>query len=203
MQPSEYTEEYVIAEAKRLLYLYELKHIIRYAQTRDKDDYRESVAEHIYGLHILADYFLPLEDPEQKLDESKVRSMINWHDVTEIETGEIPAMKKTKADEAREFASLATLLTKIPSHLQVKAKTAIEEFEALQTPEAQFVKAIDKLEQVIHAFHPLGKEVHLAMGLTAASSRRVKEPYLHHHPHIRRFYELLHPVMEREGYFVS
>ena len=55
-----YTPEVIMEDLKRLQYLYGLKKEIRYAQTRTQDDSTESVAEHIYGMHICGVYFLAL-----------------------------------------------------------------------------------------------------------------------------------------------
>lgn len=59
------SDEFVLSETGKIQYLYGLKHETRYIVERNEDVASESVAEHVYALHILADYFLPLEDIER------------------------------------------------------------------------------------------------------------------------------------------
>ena len=82
-----FSDEEVLEEVKKIQYLYTLKREIRYAETRC--DETESVAEHIYGMHICAMYFLPLEDPLCTWDKSRIFQMITLHDIDEIETGDV------------------------------------------------------------------------------------------------------------------
>lgn len=60
----------------------------------------ESVAEHIYGMHILSSYFIKLEDVSNKWDYNKIQQLITWHDADEIETGYVITHRKTDADRA-------------------------------------------------------------------------------------------------------
>ena len=55
-------EAFVLHEINTLASYYQLKHTIRWAHTRTEDE-TESVAEHIFGMHILIDYFYPLVFP--------------------------------------------------------------------------------------------------------------------------------------------
>jgi len=64
--------ETIIEIAKQLRVAYKLKSTIRYAGSRDLSVHGESVAEHVFALLFLAQYFLPLEDPEQKLSKERV-----------------------------------------------------------------------------------------------------------------------------------
>jgi 5'-deoxynucleotidase YfbR-like HD superfamily hydrolase len=201
MSLEEYTDEVVISETQKLLYLYELKHVIRYGQSRTDKDYTESVAEHIYGMHVLCDYFLPLEDPNQALDRAKVSQLVTWHEVGEIELGDIPNVRKTEADRAREAAVIPKTIAKSPALVQTVMQRITDEYETQNTPEAQFVKAIDKIEPLIHSFHELAKPVQHQLQLTTRKSHAAKIPYVHNYPFIARFNNVLHRVMDEAGYF--
>ena len=72
MQLIDYNREKVLADLNRLQYLYRLKEVIRYDEERTEIDTSESVAEHVYGMFILTEYFLPLEDPDKQLSKERI-----------------------------------------------------------------------------------------------------------------------------------
>lgn len=201
MKISEFTEEKVISEAEKILYIYTLKHVIRYGQTREDLDYTESVGEHIFGMHVLVDYFRPLEDPERKLDMEKIYQLITWHELDEIETGDIPANHKTEADRAYATKIIPDIVKKVPESLQNIAQTMSDEYEEVSSPEAKYVKAIDKIEPLIHSFDPRGVEVQHELNHTVEKSMNVKEKHIKDFPYIKHFSDTLHKVMEERGYF--
>lgn len=198
-----FDEETVLRETEKLLYLYTLKHVIRYGQTRDESDYTESVAEHVFGMHILADYFRPLEDPNAVLTMERVYQLITWHELDEIETGDIPSVRKTDEDRIQAARMLDISLNRLPSLLNNSVRNVSAEYENQSSPEAKYVKAIDKLEPLIHSYHPLGKGTQHQLKLTTESSVRIKEPYIKDFPFIKVFSDTLHSVMDREGYFYT
>jgi 5'-deoxynucleotidase YfbR-like HD superfamily hydrolase len=198
-----FTEAKIVAETKKLLYLYELKHVIRYGQTREDVDYTESVAEHIYGMHILADYFRPLEDPNSNYDMSLVYQLITWHELDEIETGDIPAVRKTDADRAYAEKMLEVAFEKLPDSLRQQARETTRIYQEQILPEARYVKAIDKFEPMVHSFHPLGKSAQQKLQQTTQRSKDIKAPYIKDFPFIKIFSDTLHDVRDREGYFFN
>jgi 5'-deoxynucleotidase YfbR-like HD superfamily hydrolase len=197
----EFTKEKILDEVKKLQYLYELKHVIRYGQKREETDYTESVAEHIYAMHLLADYFRPLEDPNGTLDMSRVYQIITWHELGEIETGDIPASHKTAGDREHEAQMTEIALNKIPESLRKLVYELVNEYATLSSTEARFVKAIDKVEPLIHSYHPLGKGTQHVLKMTTADSIRVKESYTENYPYIKLFTNTVHEIMDKEGYF--
>jgi 5'-deoxynucleotidase YfbR-like HD superfamily hydrolase len=82
-------DDFVLGEIRKLQNIYKLKHEIRYAQDRTKGDLTESVAEHTWGMHIIANYFLALEDDTADWNNEKIFQMITWHDLDEIVIGDI------------------------------------------------------------------------------------------------------------------
>lgn len=196
-------DNFVLSEAQKLQYLYTLKHIIRYGQTRSHDDYTESVAEHIYGMHILVDYFLPLEFAEDALNKTRLSELITWHELGEIETGDIPALHKTNADRAKERALLPHIIENTPSHMHEYIADVSKEYEEQETAESRFVKAIDKIEPLIHSFHPLGKHTQTQLKLTTAASIAVKQKHIADYKTIERFSTVLHTHMDAQGYFYA
>ena len=108
----------------------------------------ESDAEHIFSMSMLA--FEILEKEKLDLDRTKVYEMILCHEVGEIEAGDITIVdnvpKKVKYD--KELACVQRIANSYNMHNMLKLW---REFEENTTPEAKFVKQIDKLDSVMQA----------------------------------------------------
>lgn len=195
-------DDFVLEEARRLRYLYGLKREIRYALNRHEEIHTESVAEHIYGMHILSSYFIELEDVNSNLDYNKIQQLITWHDADEIETGDIIAHIKTDSDRKEAQDALEILYSKVPNLLRSTAEQIITEAENLETSEAQFMKAIDKAEPLFECMDEASYiQIHHKNNFTKADSLRVKKPYTEKFPYIDRFSDVINDYMEKEGYF--
>jgi 5'-deoxynucleotidase YfbR-like HD superfamily hydrolase len=196
-----YTEDHVMAEVGKLHYLYKLKKEIRYAQYRADDDLTESVAEHIYGMHILAQYFIPLENPKGDWDKAKILEMITLHDADELETGDIVSHRKTDKDRNVEIPAMRRVVQSMPLHMQEHITLLIEEYGNLNTAEARFVKALDKFEPAIHLCDKTGKKLLSNLKVTVSDFGKVKEGYFEQFSTIEAYYLIIHKKMERDGYF--
>jgi putative hydrolase of HD superfamily len=109
----------------------------------------ESVAEHSFGVAVLALWLADACYPT--LDAGKVLRMALLHDFGEIYAGDIIPGDDVSGEvkHAQEEASVAQVLGKLPS-----AETYLElwqEFENGDTPEARFVRQIDRLEMGLQA----------------------------------------------------
>jgi 5'-deoxynucleotidase YfbR-like HD superfamily hydrolase len=78
------SDDFVLSEVKKLQTLYELKNVIRYGRERVHEGDTESVAEHLYAIHSLIDYFLPIEDTGVSWDTLKIHQLAQYHDIDEI-----------------------------------------------------------------------------------------------------------------------
>lgn len=195
-------DEFVIAQALRLRYLYGLKREIRYALNRHEDMHTESVAEHVYGMHILAGYFLPLEDVQGTWDNSRIQTLITWHDTDEIETGDIITHKKTEQDRVDAKLALVKLFEGIPEILRFEAEALLDEYEAQVTIESRFTKAIDKAEPLFECLNePSYIKIHHQNNFTKNDSIRVKKPYTQNFQYIDRFCDVLNDYFEEQGLF--
>ncbi len=201
MNPENFTTEFILSEVKKLQYLYGLKQEIRYGQTRPENDLTESVAEHIYGMHLLAHYFLPLENPGGDWDALRIFSMITIHDLDEIETGDTIAYLKTPELYDAEKAAREKVLTKSPTHLQSHLQSLSDEYEIRTTPEAKFVKAIDAFEPLIQLYSPFGRNIIQINKPTPAQSEISKEKPIKPFPTMYAYYRTIHETMIEEGYF--
>ena len=194
--------EFVFEEFQRLQFFFGLKHEIRYKNERTivKDAY-DSVAEHVYGMHIAFQYFWPLEDEHKSWDATMMLSMITLHDIEEVITGDVIGYDKTEADRQAEAQAMQGVFTKTPEFMKDNVKTLLEAYEKRESKEAKFVKAIDKIEPLIHLYNQEGKEMLHVMGTTFEQNASIKVPHFKEFPVIMRFYEVIASRMKKEGFF--
>tara|TARA_B100000745_G_C20152713_1_gene395146 strand:- start:54 stop:668 length:615 start_codon:yes stop_codon:yes gene_type:complete len=201
MRLEDLTKKMILSEVSKIQYLYGLKYEIRYHHDREGKDYTESVAEHVYGMHILATYFLPLEDPNKEWDWQKIYEMITWHDIDEVETGDMIGYLKTPKVRSKEAKAMKVVLSKSPDHLRAYMTPILEEYEALSSSEAKFVKAIDRVEPLFHLYNERGRKTMAKNRTTIEQSESLKQPYVQDFPFIRIFSNTVTFVMKEEGYF--
>lgn len=109
----------------------------------------ENDAEHAWHMAVMA--IICSQYSNEKLDLIKVLTMILFHDVVEIDAGDTYAYdeagKTTQA--AREQAAADRLYGMLPESQGKWLREIFEEFEAGQTPEAKFAKAMDNIQPLI------------------------------------------------------
>ena len=129
-----------IREAERL------KNVLRTAYT--SEGRHESTAEHSWRLALLA-AVLTGERPE--LDMQRVVLMCLIHDLGEAFDGDVPAIAQTApgVKAASELAAMERLTRLLPPEAGATIREIWEEYEACQTPEARWVKALAKAETII------------------------------------------------------
>ncbi|MCA9361087.1 HD domain-containing protein [Candidatus Kaiserbacteria bacterium] len=196
-----FDKEKIISEVKKLQYLYRLKQEIRYNCVRPTLDLTESVAEHVYGMQILALYFLPLENPTGDWDRAKIFEMITIHDIDEVETGDMLGYQKTPEIRAKEANAMKIVIDNSPEHLKAHWMELVNEYEALTSPEAKFVKAIDRFEPLIHLYTAHGREILKKNHTTRNQSQGLKYPYVKDFPYMSKFTYAIDEVMTEEGYW--
>lgn len=113
---------------------------------------RESVAEHSWQMALMAMLLHPhLAHP---VDLGQTLQMVLIHDLVEAEAGDIPYFEtgsRKEAKAAREAAAAARLREMIPAPTGQVVFDLWHAFEAGQTPEARFARALDSLEvQIQH-----------------------------------------------------
>ncbi len=194
-------DDFVLAELRQLQYLYGLQRVIRSNLTRSEVIETNSVAEHIYALNVLANYFSELENLRSRLDMLHVHNLILFHDIDEIETGDIVAFLKTEQDKKKATDAMSDVLSKSPVLLQNQINDAVTEYKAQETLAAQFVKALDKIEPIFYFLNENGKKVFSVSPATKKQHCQIKEPYIQNFPYIKRFHEVTLPIFERERYF--
>lgn len=123
-----------------------MKNVLRSAYT--SEGRRESTPEHSWRLCLLA---MVLRDRLPALDFERVLKMCVVHDLGEAIHGDVPAVAQTApgAKAADERQDLLALMQPLPAPVQAEFLALWDEYEAAATPEAQAVKAMDKLETII------------------------------------------------------
>ncbi|PIO08633.1 hypothetical protein COU59_00805 [Candidatus Pacearchaeota archaeon CG10_big_fil_rev_8_21_14_0_10_34_12] len=115
------------------------------------DNRKESSAEHSWSCLLLADFFLSKID--LGIDKTKVYELLIYHDILEIESGDIPLEPKNNnfvKDKKDEEIFLEKLQKQLPMPLDSKFLNLHNEFKEQKTSEAKFAKLIDSLDPIIH-----------------------------------------------------
>lgn len=109
----------------------------------------ESTAEHSWRLCLIAMALAPMH-PE--LDLARVLQLCVVHDLGEAISGDIPATEQHNDPDrkSRERRDFLTLVQPAPAAIRGLLVALYDEYDNAVTAEAQFVKAIDKLETLIH-----------------------------------------------------
>ncbi len=131
-----------IAEADRL------KTILR-ASPLAAADRRENDAEHSWHLALMV--LLLAEYADEPIDVGHAIKLVIIHDMVEIYAGDSPVFDPAAVVDQveRELAAADRLFTMLPPDQAGDIRALWDEFEAAQTPEARFCKAMDRLEPML------------------------------------------------------
>ncbi|MBQ6591732.1 MAG: HD domain-containing protein [Solobacterium sp.] len=109
----------------------------------------ENDAEHAWHMAVMA--YLLKEYANEEIDIAKTMIMCLIHDIVEIDAGDTyaydPEAKKTQKE--REQRAKERLFGMLPENQKEELTALFEEFEALQSPEARFVRAMDNLQPLL------------------------------------------------------
>ena len=135
--------------AEQLAFLAEidaLKSVVRQSPLVNRSR-RENSAEHSWHLAMFA---LVLGEDEA-VDTGRVIQLLLVHDIVEIDAGDAPihGSHDPAEIEARENAAAERLFGLLPEDQAGKLRALWREFEAAETPEARFAKALDRLQPLL------------------------------------------------------
>ncbi len=185
------TDEEIMDTVRRLRIAYQLKRTLRYSTARDFDTHNESVAEHVFGMFFLAEYFLPLEDPEKKLNIEKLHRLILFHDFSEITHGDVPYHWKTDAHRAQEEEDAVAIFAELPPPLNVTAHDSWHAYEMRDCPEARFAYALDKIEPVFELLDPVNEKTMKRIKFTYKNHIERKHKATEDFPIMRKFIDVV------------
>ena len=109
----------------------------------------ENDAEHAWHMAIMA--YLLREYSNEPVDISKVMLMCLIHDIVEIDAGDTYAYdeENKKTQSAREEAAKKRIFGMLPEDQAGELMALFEEFEAYETAEAKFARALDNVQPLM------------------------------------------------------
>ena len=110
---------------------------------------RENDAEHAWHMAMMV--YLLKEYANEKIDVAKAMMMALIHDIVEIDAGDTYAYdpKGLETQKAREEQAAERIFGLLPDDQGEELKSLFQEFEASETPEARFVRAMDNFQPLL------------------------------------------------------
>ncbi|MCI5723718.1 MAG: HD domain-containing protein [Erysipelotrichaceae bacterium] len=110
---------------------------------------RENDAEHAWHMAIMT--YLLKEYANEEIDLAKTMMMCLIHDIVEIDAGDTYAYdaENLKTQKAREDLAKQRIYSLLPEDQKEELIALFDEFEANQTPEARFAKAMDNFQPLL------------------------------------------------------
>ena len=110
---------------------------------------KENDAEHSWHMALMV--FLLADYANEPIDVLKTMKMILLHDVIEIDAGDTYAYDEegNQTKRARECAAADRIFGLLPKGQGQECRMLWEEFEAMETPEAQFANMLDKIQPLL------------------------------------------------------
>ena len=133
---------------------------------------RESDAEHSWHFALMAMLLAEYADPE-KVDCARVIRMALVHDLIEIDAGDTFAydVQGNQDKRQRETEAADKLFALLPEDQAAEIRALWEEFDAMETPDAQYAAAIDRLQPFLNNYLTQGH----TWGLGGVKSAQVYE----------------------------
>lgn len=106
----------------------------------------EDAAAHSWRLCL---WLVVFADAFEGVDMARALRMAVVHDLGEVVSGDIPAIRQSGDKSAEERIDFLSLLDGLPTSRAQDMTGLWDEYEAGQTPEARVVKALDKMETIL------------------------------------------------------
>ena len=109
----------------------------------------ENDAEHAWHMALMA--YLLREYANESVDIARVMLMCLIHDIVEIDAGDTYAYdeKENETKKEREDRAKDRIFSLLPEDQKAELTGLFDEFEACETPEARFAKAMDNLQPML------------------------------------------------------
>jgi putative hydrolase of HD superfamily len=110
---------------------------------------RENDAEHSW--HLAMSVMVLAEYADESIDVRRTLELVLLHDLVEIHAGDTPLYDAdmTSSQAERETAAAEVLFGLLPEDQAERFRALWDEFEARDTPEARFAKAMDRLQPLL------------------------------------------------------
>ncbi len=192
----------ILAIARQLRVAYGLKRTLRYATKRDENEHSESVAEHVFALMFLAEFFLPLEEANESFDVRKLHQILLFHDFGEIKHGDLPYHWKTEEDKKKEIEAAVEIFQSLPASMREESFARWSEYEKRESDEARFAYALDKVEPLFELMDPVNEQSMKRLKFSYEDHIGVKRRATEAFPVMRKFVEVItHSMVNREVFW--
>jgi putative hydrolases of HD superfamily len=196
------------SEFLKIFNTYKLKGVARnlinsYYDEKDNIEYvrNETTAEHVYSVLKLADFFLTNEPEFKDLDRLHCYELLMYHDDIEIIAQDVSILdtegRKTK--EVEELNSIPILAKLYPKNISEKFINLDLEYRERKTPEAIFVKSIDKLDGINQAV--IGISNWLKSGISQEVWENMYRPVFSYSPTFMYYFTELSKYLKENKYF--
>ena len=132
-----------------------LKGILRKSRPLIQQRRYENSAEHSWQVALLAQTLAPLA--ASPVDTGRVTRMLIIHDIVEIDTGDKIIYSDAHDDYEKEREAAGRIFGILPETIAAEYRALWEEFEARETPDAKFARAMDRLMPVLQNIHNQGQ----------------------------------------------
>ncbi|HFQ5155067.1 TPA: HD domain-containing protein [Vibrio vulnificus] len=140
-----------------LMELDKLKSVLRRTRVKSADKRLENSAEHSWHVALMA--LLMEEHANEPVDIGRVVKMLLLHDVVEIDAGDIFVYDAVASEQQaeKELAAAQRLFGMLPADQGEELLQLWLEFEAAQTADAKFGKALDRIIPMLLNYHNQGQ----------------------------------------------
>ena len=175
-----------------------LKSVVRRASLLDRSR-RENTAEHSWQIALMAILLAEYADPP--VDINHVVAMLLVHDLVEIDAGDTPIYdEQARATQSeRERRAADRIFGLLPHDQGQRLRALWEEFEAHETPEARFAKAMDRLQPLLNNYFTNGS-TWKELGVTQEQVIAINQPIAIASPQLWAYAQELIKDAVRQGY---
>ncbi|MED5505139.1 MAG: HD domain-containing protein [Pseudomonadota bacterium] len=140
-----------------IIELDQLKSVLRRTRVKSADRRLENSGEHSWHVALMA--VLMQEHANAPIDIARVMKMLLIHDVVEIDAGDtfVYDVAASKEQEEKELKAAERLFGMLPSDQGDELFALWKEFEAAQSDDAKYAKALDRLIPMLLNYHNDGQ----------------------------------------------
>ena len=140
-----------------IIELDQLKSVLRRTRVKSADRRLENSGEHSWHVTLMA--VLMQEHANAPIDIARVMKMLLIHDVVEIDAGDtfVYDVAASKEQEEKELKAAERLFGMLPSDQGDELFALWKEFEAAQSDDAKYAKALDRLIPMLLNYHNDGQ----------------------------------------------
>ncbi|MHA7229525.1 HD domain-containing protein [Vibrio campbellii] len=140
-----------------IIELDQLKSVLRRTRVKSADRRLENSGEHSWHVALMA--VLMQEHANAPIDIARVMKMLLIHDVVEIDAGDtfVYDVAASKEQEEKELKAAERLFGMLPSDQGYELFALWKEFEAAQSDDAKYAKALDRLIPMLLNYHNDGQ----------------------------------------------